>query len=80
MGVADHNVMQAQGNSQCLYVSHAGYGNGGTRGDESWADYPYFGTQNFFFFEDNTIVGNGVVTTSGGSDAAIWSEICDPSQ
>ena len=69
MGVADHNVMQAQGNSQCLYVSHPGYGNGGTRGDESWADYPYFGTQNFFFFEDNTIVGNGVVPTSGGSDA-----------
>jgi hypothetical protein len=69
MGVADHNVIQTQLNSQCLFVSHSGYGNGGTRGDESWADYPYFGTQNFFFFEDNTIVGNGIKTTSGGSDA-----------
>jgi hypothetical protein len=68
MGVADHNVMHAQGNSQCLLVSHPGYGDGGTRGDESWADYPYFGTKNFFFFEDNTIVGNGVVPTSGASD------------
>jgi hypothetical protein len=69
MGVADHNVIHAQDNSQCLYVNHPGYGNGGTQGHESWADYPYFGTQNFFFFEDNTIVGNGVVTTSGASDA-----------
>ena len=68
MGVADHNVMHAQGLSQSLQVSHSGYGNGGTHGDESWADYPYFGTQNFFFFEDNTIVGNGVVTTSGSAD------------
>ena len=68
MGVADHNVMQVQGGSQCLWVSHSGYGDGGTRGDESWADYPYFGTQNFFFFEDNTIVGNGIVPTSGSSD------------
>src|SRR6266513_717855 len=40
MGVADHNVMHAEGNSQSLYVTHAGYGNGGTRGHESWADYP----------------------------------------
>jgi hypothetical protein len=69
MGVADHNVMHAEGNSQCVYVAHGGYGNRGARGDESWADYPYFGTQNFFFFEDNTIVGNGAVPTSGGSDA-----------
>src|SRR5690349_8619773 len=67
-GVADHNVMHAQGSSQCLFVSHAGYGNGGTRGHESWADYPYFGTQNFFFFEDSTIIGNAMVPTSGGSD------------
>jgi len=70
MGVADHNVMHAEGNSQSLYVTHAGYGNGGTRGHESWADYPYFGTQNFFFFEDNTIAGNGAVTTSGAATPA----------
>ena len=38
-------------------------------GHESWADYPYFGTQNFFFFEDNTIVGNGMAPSSGSSDA-----------
>jgi hypothetical protein len=62
MGVADHNVIHAQRPSQCLFVNHPGYGNGGTRGHESWADYPYFGTRNFFFFEDNTIV-------DGASDA-----------
>ena len=71
MGVADHNVMHAQGNSQSLFVTHAGYRNGGTRGFESWADYPYFGTQNFFFFEDNTIVGNAKGTSGGNSDAEV---------
>lgn len=69
MGVADHNVIHSQGSSTALYVTHAGYGNGGTRGDESWADYPYFGTNNFFFFEDNTIVGNGA--SGGASDGEV---------
>jgi hypothetical protein len=69
MGVADHNVIHAYGNSQCLLARHPGYNNGGGRGHESWADYPYFGTRNFFFFEDNSVYGNGIVQTSGASDA-----------
>jgi hypothetical protein len=71
MGVADHNVVHAEGNSQCLIVKHPGYHNGAGLGDESWADYPYFGTRNFFFFEDNSVYGNGIVTTSGASDASV---------
>jgi hypothetical protein len=71
MGVADHNVVRAEGNSQCLYVRHTGYNNGAGLGHESWADYPYFGTRNFFFFEDNSVYGNGIAPTSGASDATV---------
>jgi hypothetical protein len=71
MGVADHNVVRADANSQSLYVKHPGYNNGAGLGHESWADYPYFGTRNFFFFEDNSVYGNGIVPTSGGSDATV---------
>ncbi len=71
MGVADHNVVQAERNSQCLLVKHSGYNNGAGQGHESWADYPYFGTANFFFYEDNSIYGNGIVPTSGASDASV---------
>jgi hypothetical protein len=69
MGVADHNVVHAHGTSHCLFVKHPGYNNGAGRGHESWADYPYFGTRNFFFFEDNSVYGNGIGQTSGASDA-----------
>jgi hypothetical protein len=69
MGVADHNVIHAHGTSHCLFVKHPGYNNGAGRGHESWADYPYFGTRNFFFFEDNSVYGNGIWQTSGASDA-----------
>jgi hypothetical protein len=71
MGVADHNVLHAQGNSLSLLVRHPGYNHGAGLGHESWADYPYFGTRNFFFFEDNSVYGDGVVPTSGASDASI---------
>jgi hypothetical protein len=71
MGVADHNVIRAEANSQCLHVKHPGYKNGAGQGHESWADYPYFGTRDFFFFEDNSVYGNGTVPTSGASDASV---------
>jgi hypothetical protein len=71
MGVADHNVIRAERNSQCLLVKHSGYNNGAGLGHESWADYPYFGTRNFFFYENNSTYGNGIVPTSGASDASV---------
>ena len=69
-GVADHNLLEAEGNSQSGFFGHSGYG-GATdqRCDNQWADFPWFGTANFFFFEDNTVIGNGKVTTSGALDS-----------
>jgi hypothetical protein len=68
-GVADHNYIVAFGNGQSFYTNFATYG-GSTYafGHGSWADFPWFGTNKFFFMEDNTIVGNGIVTTSGAMD------------
>src|SRR5205085_9537614 len=67
-GVADHNYIEAEGNGQSVYINCGTYG-GYTMGHGAWADYPWFGTNRFFFIEDNTIVGNGIVTTSGAIDA-----------
>ena len=67
-GVADHNYIQVQGNGQCFYINGATYG-GKLLGHGAWADYPWFGTNKFFFIEDNTMVGNGIVSTSGGLDS-----------
>jgi hypothetical protein len=67
-GVADHNYMQPSGNGQCFFINTASYG-GKLLGHGAWADYPWFGTNKFFFIEDNTMVGNGIVTTSGAIDA-----------
>ena len=67
-GVMDHNVVHAQGNGQCFFA------NNGTgtdpQGHGPWADYSWFGTNKFFFMEDNTVVGNGIVPTSGSTDGA----------
>jgi len=67
-GVADHNYMQPSGNGQCFFINTGSYG-GKLLGHGAWADYPWFGTNKFFFIEDNTMVGNGIVTTSGAIDA-----------
>src|SRR6266480_374734 len=67
-GVADHNFLESVGNGQCFYINDAFYG-GQLQGHGAWADYPWFGTNKFFFMEDNTIVGNGSVPTSGAIDA-----------
>jgi len=63
-GVADHNIVAPAGNGQCFFVNMPTYG-GKETGHGAWADYPWFGTGKFFFIEDNTLIGNGVTTTSG---------------
>ncbi len=68
-GVDDHNVFNCQPASLSHLVWHHTYG--GTsqiKGNGSWADYPWFGTSKFWFIEDNTITGNGPLT-SGNIDA-----------
>src|SRR5882724_7667604 len=57
-GVADHNVMEVTGNSHPFFVGHKTWGNQ-DNGNGSWADYPWFGTEKFFFIEDNTLTRTG---------------------
>jgi hypothetical protein len=69
-GVADHNVLSCRGGGFSFYITHATYG--GTSqdfGNGAWADYPWYGTDKFFFIEDNTIIGSGTVQTSGTIDS-----------
>ena len=68
-GVADHNVMECR-NSQSFYMWNEKYGGTGQyNGNGAWADYPWFGTNKFFFIEDNTILGNGTNVLSGNTDS-----------
>ena len=68
-GVADHNVMECR-NSQSFYMWSEKYGGTGQyNGNGAWADYPWFGTNKFFFIEDNTILGNGTNVLSGNTDS-----------
>jgi hypothetical protein len=60
-GVADHNVFKGRsglGTTQVFLIQHANFGN------ETWADYPWYGTDKFFFIEDNTVTGFINVTDS----------------
>ena len=67
-GVADHNLFNCQKNSATFWLQEDAYG-GKTLGHGAYADYPWFGTNKFFFIETNTIVGNGVLPTSGTIDS-----------
>ena len=62
-GVADHNVMEVTGNSHPFFVGHKTWGNQ-DNGNGSWADYPWFGTEKFFFIEDNTLTRTGRALSS----------------
>jgi hypothetical protein len=55
-GVADHNFIEARGGSVPFFLNEATYGGANnTSGHGAWADYPWYGTEKFFFIEDNTI-------------------------
>ena len=62
-GVMDHCTVNTI-KTQCMQVYHYTWG-GQNFGHGSWADLPYWGTDKFLFFEDNTF------TISGGNRAAI---------
>jgi hypothetical protein len=53
-GVADHNIHEIPYHGQSYYFENGNWG-GQQNGHGSWADYPYFGSANFFFIENNTI-------------------------
>src|SRR5262249_37820250 len=65
-GVDDHNVFDCGGANFSHLIWHNLWGNH-DNGNGSWADFPYYGTEKFWFIEDNTIRGNGPVT-SGNID------------
>src|SRR6266480_1027757 len=66
-GLADHSLFESTGGTQTASIHHPTWG-GQTNGNGSWADYPYYGTEKFFFIEDSTLVGAGTNTTSGVID------------
>jgi hypothetical protein len=65
-GVADHNVMKKRtgiGSTEAILIFSGGYGSDPEGyGNGSWADYPWYGTDKFFFIEDNTILEYGAAT------------------
>jgi hypothetical protein len=59
-GVADHNtVTYPSGGGIFGNVSHASYLGVGQYGDNSWSQPDSLGTNNAFYFEDNTITAGG---------------------
>src|SRR5204863_1142266 len=67
---ADHNVMDCRGVTTSFYFWHNSYG--GTNqinGNGAWADYSWYGTNKFFFVEDNRVNGSGNNVLSGGTDS-----------
>jgi hypothetical protein len=69
-GVADHNVFDLISNTFPFYLSEDQYG--GTsqiNGNGAWADYPWFGTEKFFFIEDNTIRRTGLTFPASMADS-----------
>jgi cell division septation protein DedD len=69
-GVEDHNLMECAGAGLARVVEHDEWG-GEHSGNGSWADYPYFGSEKFWFIETNTIKGSGTAQSSGVSDCWI---------
>jgi hypothetical protein len=63
-GVADHNVMQCRPGTYSFFINHTTWGNR-ENGNGSWADYPWYGTEKFWFIEDNTIISTSEQTQGG---------------
>jgi FG-GAP-like repeat len=61
-GVEDHNMFDCTPANLSHLIWHNTWGNQ-ANGNGSWADFPYYGTEKFWFIEDNTIRGNGPVTS-----------------
>ena len=70
-GVADHNVMRKRtgiGGTEAFLIQSGKYGNDSEAlGNVSFADYPWYGTDKFFFIEDNTIEFGAATDSSQGA-------------
>ena len=69
-GVEDHNLIECVGAGLSHRIQHDTWGGAGN-GNGSWADFPYFGSEKFWFIEDNNIKGSGSASTSGVIDCCI---------
>src|SRR5436190_8223645 len=67
-GVDDHNLFEQGDGADKSHMFTNGATNGHTDGNGAWADFPYYGSDKFWFVEDNTIKGTGVSPVSGGID------------
>ncbi len=67
-GVDDHNLFEQGDGANKSHMLTNGATNGHTDGNGAWADFPYYGSDKFWFVEDNTIKGTGVSPVSGGID------------
>ena len=54
-GVADHNLIEIIRSGATFFITEAAHGGSGTLAHGAWADYPRYGTDNFFFIETNTV-------------------------
>ena len=69
-GVDDHNLIACYRGS-ISHIMRQQVWNNTIKGYGSWADYPYYGSEKFWFIEDNTILGNpNQAGTSGGIDSS----------
>src|SRR5205807_7367401 len=68
LGLADHNLHEAGAHARSYYFENGNWG-GEPRGNGSWADYPYYGSNLFFFVDDCTIRGRPGSAKGGGCDA-----------
>jgi len=61
----DHNLIECNSQGLSHVIFHDKWGEahdkwgGATAGNGSWADFPYFGSEKFWFIETNTIIGTG---------------------
>jgi hypothetical protein len=71
LGVADHNMLKRRtdiGGTEAFLIGHDKWNNDPEGfGNASWADYPWYGTDKFFFIEDNTIEFGTATDTTNGS-------------
>jgi hypothetical protein len=67
-GVVDHNVIVCLNGTDSFFTEAADYG-GKINGNGAFADYPWFGTDKFMFYEDNYIKGTGISILSGNCDS-----------
>src|SRR5437762_7725730 len=69
-GVDDHNLFEQGDDANHSHVITNDSTNGHTSRNGAWGDFPYYGSEKFWFIEDNTIKAMGVSTVSGGVDCS----------